>query len=330
MALAASYHTSYDLANFQGILGPVLNKAAEAVTEGLRSDFARALEYSGDRVLMERFQLPLARGCQGAVFTIGELNDSYVNEVTAQVVLPDSVEKILLGNDGLIKKSGGGRARYLLQDIQLGFIKDPQDSEAETIGPIVISGRNRLVALQAFLAAVCSRLDLRSVQLRCMAYSFTTRGALEDAIIAANSGRDFPRSEKREKKATAGGLDLSSKVSIRHTLPGYTKQPPANAIVGTWVKLSASEQQLNTLTGPQLSDAGASLINRLSKDIKPSGMTLGAWFKEDGRRLITLCEALESKLAQGIKDAAADPAVGKLSAKLANRLLPTALDALRA
>jgi hypothetical protein len=329
MALAASFHTSYDLANFQGILAPVLEKAAEAVTDGLRSDFARFLEYSGDRVLMERFQLPLARGCQGAVYTIGELNDSYTHEVTAQVILPDSVEKILLGNDGLIKKSGGGRARYLLQDIQVGYIKDPQDSEAETIGPIVISGRNRLVALQAFLSVVCPRLDVRNVQLRCMAYSFTTRVALEDAIVAANSGRDFPRSEKREKKATAGGLDLSSKSSIRNSLPGYSKQPPANAIVGAWIKMTASEQQLNTLTGPQLSDAGASLINRLAKDVKPSGMTLGAWFKQDGRRLIALCEALEPKLADGIKNAAADPAVGKLSTKLAMRLLPTALDALK-
>ena len=329
MALAASFHTSYDLPNFQGILAPVLSKATAAVTDGLRSDFARALEYSGDRVLMERFQLPLARGCQGAVFTIGELNDSYVNEVTAQVILPDSVEKILLGNDGLIKRSGGGRARYLLQDIQVGYIKDPQDSEAETVGPIVISGRNRLVALQAFLSLACPRLDVRNVQLRCMVYSFTTRTALEDAIVAANSGRDFPRSEKREKKATAGGLDLSSKKSIRNTLPGYSKQPPANAIVGTWIKMTASEQQLNTLTGPQLSDAGASLINRLAKDIKPNGMTLGAWFKEDGRRLIALCEALEPKLAAGIKAATSDPAVGKLSTKLAHRLLPTALDALK-
>lgn len=330
MALAGSFHTSYDLANFESILAPVLEKAGAAVTDGLRADLNRWLDDCSDRVLIERLQLPLARGCQGATYTIGELCDSYKNEVTAQVILPDSIEKILLGNDGLIKKSGGSRARYLLQDIQVGYIRDVKDAEAETIGPIVISGRNRLVALQVYLSLVCPRLDIRNMQIRCMAYSFTTQAALEDAIVAANSGRDFPRSERREKKASHGGLNLSSKAAIRNTLPAYSKQPPANAIVGTWIKFTAAEQQLNTLTGPQLSDAGASLINRLTKDIKPGGMTLGAWFKQDGRRLITLCEALEPKLAQGIKDAAADPAVGKLSTKLANRLLPTALDALRA
>jgi hypothetical protein len=329
MAIAASFHAPYDLVNHEDILSATLDKARAAVTDGLRTEFSRAIEYSGERVLMERMQLPLARGCAGAVFTLGELCDSYKHETTAQVILPSSVEKILLGFDGLIRRQGGGRAPYLLQDVQVGYIRNVADADSQTVGPIIISGRNRLLALQAFVRLVAPNVDVRSLQLRCMAYTFSNRKSLEEAIVAANSGRDFPRSEKREKKAAAGGLNLSSKDEIRATLPGYSKQPPAGAITGTWLKFTAAEQQLNTMSAAQISDAGAGLVNRLAKDVKPNGMTLGAWFKEDSTRLIAMCEALEPMLAPALRAVAADTSVGSLPKKLASQLMSTALGALR-
>ena len=327
MAIASTTHGSYELDNFRDLLDPVIKEAEEKATQTLKAEVSRQIRDDQAEMFMRRYQLPLAYGCKGAVLTIGDLCDSFVHEKTAQFILPSSVRSILLGRDGLIRKSGGGRSNYLLQDIQIGFINDIS-ANAEPIGPIVISGRNRLLAIQAFLSICSPGVNLRSIQIRCMAYTFNARPSLEDAIVAANSGRDFPRSESREKLAARAGIDLSSKTSIRETLAAYRAQPPAGTVVGTWLKLTASEQRLNTMTVAQISDAGASLINALAKTVKPSGGSLGRWFKEDTLRLISLCEKLEPHLEAGIKGAVSETAGGALSKKLANRLLPTALKSL--
>lgn len=328
MTINAS-HVPYDLDNFRSLLSKELEDADLKMTSTMRETVAKAARDDGEDLFVRRWQLPFAAGCQGAIFTIGELCDSYVNEVTTQVILPKSVSSILFGRDGLIRRTGSGSCPVLLQDIQVGFVKDISSGEPP-LGPIIISGRNRLVAIQAFLLTAIPSIAVRDVRVRCLAYTFTTRNALEDAIVAANSGRAFPASEKREKKTARDGLDLSTKESIRASLRHFCRQPDAGAVVGAWLKLAASEQGLNGgITAAQLADAGAALSNRLAREHRPEGGTLGKWFKADTSRLIRLCEQAEQPLEHAMRDAANDTSAGRVSKKIADRLYLVAASAVR-
>ena len=46
------------------------------------------------------------------------------HEVVQQQIDPEAVGRILFGPDGLVRKAGGGRSPYLMEDIEVAFIKD--------------------------------------------------------------------------------------------------------------------------------------------------------------------------------------------------------------
>ena len=322
MAITAS-HTPYLLENFQGPLESVLHEAEQRMTATHREEIRRGIQNDQNEFFIRKYQLPLA-GCKGRVFTFAELSESWKYEQMAQVILPSSIREILLGKDGLIRRAGGGRSRFLLQDIQVGFITDIL-SGGPPEGPVVLSGRNRFIAVQALLHIAAPDAEILNMNIRTQAVAFPSSDILCDAIGAANAGRAFPRSEQRSKKAASIGIDLTSKQAMEASVKDLRVQPPAPAIVGAWLLLTAADQELNGMSGTQVSEAGASLVNKLAKTVRPGGVTLGTFFKRDTGHLFSLCRALEPVLERSMLKAVADPAGGTLSGKLAAQLLPTAI-----
>ena len=138
------------------------------------------------------------------MFTIKELCDSVQHETSQQRIMASAVDDILFGSDGLISRAGGGRADYLMEDIEVAYIVQP--SKGVEIGPIITSGRNRLLALQIALKAAAPTSSLDDVQLRCSTVKFSSRDDVERRIVAANMGsRSMARAEIRERKAGSKG-----------------------------------------------------------------------------------------------------------------------------
>jgi hypothetical protein len=327
MAIYAS-HVSYDLANFadRPEIKEILDLVGSRLTSAFRQHIESCLRRDGSRAIVNNYQPNLAAGCTGYETTIGDLSDTFSNEVTPQVIIAKSLKGILLGRSGLVRSTKGGFCTKLLQDIQIGFVRDVSKPHLNR-GPVIISGRNRLLALQAMVAAVVPHADIRSLRLRVMAYEFASSDELEDAIVAANSGRDFPASEQRDKDAAGRGLQVTSKDSIRTTVTNELPVKAYSAVMGAWLRLHAAETGCNGLTASQVADAGSSLYAMIAKDVHPEGMTLSRWFKEDLDRLIHVCTLLEPVLEREMTAVAQSRAGGRKSTRLAERLLPTAMRA---
>jgi hypothetical protein len=325
----ASVNVSYDPSNFRS-LDDIRAKVRECFSSEkgsalkLKKKLQREAEPSAS--LTPGFQVVKPDGGSALrAFTLGELADSSVNEVTPQTVDPSAVNEVLFGRYGLISKTGGGRAERLMEDIEVAFIADL--TSGTQIGPIITSGRHRTIALQLMLEGA-GYAGYRSFRVRCSVVQLANQTQVQEQIINANSGsRNFPRCEVRERKGSSGGLMLTNCENIKATIQNAEKKDDFKAAFSAYIKLQASEQSLNTFTLAQYSDAGNSLWSALEK-AKPQGKTLMAWLLEDKvNKFAMVMDSASRNLAAAVAQASVSvPGErGAKAAKLAKALAPAVI-----
>ena len=323
MAVNANMNTSYELSNYEQLLASVIEKAKAEMNKekggakALKSKILEAVQ--GNRFFLE---YQVQKPDEGRKFELRELCNSYVHETTQQLIDPRAVEKILFGPDGLIRKAGGGRAPYLMEDIEVGYIKDAV--AGTTVGPIITSGRNRTLALQIMLhAAGVAPEGIAMVKVRTSVIEVQNATEIQRRIISANTGsRDFSRAEIRERMGSASGVDLIDRASISSTIKFAKDVKAFKAALGAYIKDAAFAQSMNTLTPAQYSDAGNGLWNMLAKANKPDGKTFYSWAKADTSRFVQIAQAAEQALPGAVNNAIAQTTAGPLATKLAKALAP--------
>ena len=102
--MANATNVPYLLDNFPE-LEPIKAKAAEVFPEKLRRQVVKALQ-GNDHAFSNEFQIDTAD--EQRTYTLQELTNSYENETDLQRIDPKSVEEILFGPNGLIRRRGGG------------------------------------------------------------------------------------------------------------------------------------------------------------------------------------------------------------------------------
>ena|GEM_PF-1630426 len=328
MAVNANLNTSYALSNHEHILGDVIAKA-EAEMNKPKGGSAQLKNQLLQSIRSSNFigAHQIRKPGEARQMTIGELCESYEHETVAQVIDPKAVEKILFGPDGLIRKSGGGRAPYLMEDIEVGFIYDPV--LGTSVGPVITSGRNRTLAIQVMLrAAGMSESAILQVPVRVSTIQVNSAQELQRRIISANTGsRDFGRAEVRERMGAAGGVQMIDRKAIEDSICMAANERAFRGALGAWLKDVSISTGLNTFTPAQYSDAGNTLWNRLAKSNRPEGKTLYGYMKTDTGRFIALAKAAEQALPAAVTMAASSKAAGPISTKLVNAMLPTVAQA---
>ena len=321
---AATTQVSYDPSNFPA-LELVAGKAAEHLNRAkngaarLKTEILKAANSNAD--LTFSFQVAKPDGGNALrSFTLGELADSAKYEVTPQAVDPAAVEDILFGRYGLIRKTGGGRAARLMEDIEVAYIKDV--AAGTTTGPIITSGRHRTLALQIMLKAA-GMAGYRDFAVRCSVINVGSQDQLQDRIISANTGsRDFSRAEIRERLGSSSGVTLTSCQNIEATILFANTTLDLKAAFSAYVKLLSVELQLNSFTLAQYSDAGNSLWNELEKT-KPENGTFSKWIKTDKEgRFRSVMNAARQSLPTAVNQALHNPAKGSKAGKIAKALAP--------
>jgi hypothetical protein len=251
---------------------------------------------------------------------LGELAESAQHEVTPQSVDPQAVDDILFGRYGLIRKTGGGRADRLMEDIEVAYIKDI--AAGTTTGPIITSGRHRTLALQIMLKAA-GMVGYSDFKVRCSVINVASQGQVQDRIISANTGsRDFSRAEIRERIGSGGNVMLTSCKTIEATILLADKSEEFKAAFSAYLKLLAAELQLNHFTPAQYSDSGNSLWNELGK-LRPENGTIAKWIKADKEgRFISVMNSVRQTLPTAVSQALHNPANGSKAGKIAKALAP--------
>ena len=323
MALNANNDTSYELSNYESILSGLIAEVEAEMNRSkggaakLRSDLIAAIQADN---FIGAYQVKKPESSRQ--MTIGELCDSYKYENTQQLIDPRAVRKILFGPDGLVRRSGGGRAPYLMEDIEVGFIYDPIAGTAT--GPVITSGRNRTIALQIMLRGAGLKPEaVKNLKVRVSVIQVATPEELQRRIISANTGsRDFSRAEIRERMGSVGGVQLIDRFTIEQTINMARGQNNFKAAMGAWLKDAAYSSGLNTFTSAQYSDAGNSLWNTLARKNKPNGGTFYSWVKNDVRRFVEVARAAEMALPSAVNQARNSNASGSVASKLTTALLP--------
>lgn len=318
----ATTKVSYDPSNFSA-LAALEERAAALMNskDGAAPLKARIKKAAATGDLTTEFQVVKPDGGNALrSFTLGELADSAEHEVTPQAIDPKSVEEILFGRYGLVRKTGGGRAERLMEDIEVAYIKDL--AAGTTVGPIITSGRHRSVSLQLMLKAAGYN-GYRDFKVRCSVITVTTQEQLQDRIISANTGsRDFSRSEIRERLGSVRGVDLTSCQGIQATILQADKSDDIKAAFAAYLKLLAVDLKLNTFTPAQYSDAGSSLWSQLDK-LRPEGGTFYKWIKVDQEgRFRQVMTAVRNGLPTAVNQALHNPSSGPKAGKLAKALAP--------
>ena len=328
MAINANTSTSYALSNFEGILAEVIAKAETEMNKEkggakkLKNELRQAIDSSN---FVGTFQI--RKPGEGRQMTIQELCDSYKNETTQQAIDPKAVDRILFGPDGMIRKPGGGRSPYLMEDIEVGYIYD--QFEGTNFGPVITSGRNRTLAIQVMLrAAGMPEPAIMQLPIRVSPIQVRNPQELQRRIISANTGsREFSRAEVRERMSSAGGVEMVDRSSIEQTINLAKNEQAFKGALGAWLKEAAVESGLNTFTPAQYSDAGNSLWNKLKQKNRPNGVTFYTHMKNDSSRFVDLARAIEKALPASVAMASTSKAAGPVSTKLVNAMLPTVAQA---
>ena len=323
MAINANMNTSYELSNYEELLASVIERATVEMNK--TKDGAAVLKTKiQESVVADNFVgvHQVGKPDFGRRMTIKELCDSYVHETIPQLVDPNAVARVLFGPDGLIRKTGGGRAKYLLQDIEVGYIKDPL--AGTLIGPVITSGRNRTIALQVMLrAAGLPQAAINMLKVRVAVVEVRTAAELQNLIIAHNSGgRDPSRDEVRVRKASSGGVVLVDRSHIEGSIHLANNEKEFKAAMSVWVKEAAMSSGLNTFTPAQYSDAGNSLWNALAKANRIDGLTFYMWCKKDTTRFLQIARAAEAALPTAVSSAANNKEAGPIASKLAKVMAP--------
>lgn len=320
----ASTKVAYDPSNFPALVS-IQERAAEQMNRAkdgaavLKTKIIKAAGSGAD--LSFNFQVVKPDGGNALrSFTFAELADSADHEVTPQAVDPTAVEDILFGRYGLIRKTGGGRADRLMEDIEVAYIKDV--AAGTTTGPIITSGRHRTLALQVMLKAAGIK-GYRDFKVRCSVITVSSQEQVQDRIISANTGsREFSRAEIRERLGSAGNVLLSSCQSIEATILQANKTADFRAAFSAYVKLLSAELELNSFTPAQYSDSGNSLWNELEK-LRPEGSTFAKWIKADKEgRFLRVMNSVRQALPTAVNQALHNPAVGSKAGKIAKALAP--------
>jgi len=322
---ASTVKVSYDPSNFPA-LASIEERAAEMMNRvkggagALKAEIAKTADSGGD--LTSKFQILKPDGGNALrSFTLGELAKSAEHEVTPQTVDPQAVEDILFGRYGLIRKTGGGRADRLMEDIEVAYVQDL--AAGTTVGPIITSGRHRTLALQIMIkaAGIVGYSDFR---IRCSVINVASNAQVQDRIISANTGsRDFSRAEIRERIGSSGNLTLTSCQMIEATILLAEKSEEFKAAFSAYVKLLAADLQLNHFTPAQYSDAGNSLWNELGK-LRPEGGTIAKWIKADQEtRFLSVMNSVRQALPTAVNQALHSPGGGTKAGKIAKALAPT-------
>ena len=318
----ASTKVSYDPSNFPA-LAFIEERAAEQLNrakggaKALKTKIEEAADSGAN--LTPEFQVIKPDGGNALrSFTLGELADSAEHEITPQSVDLQAVEDILFGRYGLIRKTGGGRADRLMEDIEVAYIKNV--AAGTTTGPIITSGRHRTLALQIMLKAAGMN-GYRDFSVRCSVINVSSDEQVQDRIISANTGsRDFSRAEIRERLGSNSGVTLTSCQAIEATILLANKTADFKAAFSAYVKLLSSELQLNSFTPAQYSDSGNSLWNELEK-LRPEGGTFAKWVKTDKEgRFRSVMTAVRQTLPTAVNQALHNPANGSKAGKIAMAL----------
>lgn len=320
----ASIKIEYDPSNFPE-LEPILAKAKALMEKpkggaaALKSEIHKEISKTGS--LVHEFQVKKPDGGSALrEFTLGELAESAVNEVTAQSIDPNSVEDILFGRYGLIRKAGGGRSKYLMEDIEVAFIRDL--IAGTQVGPIITSGRHREMSLILMLMAADIK-GWREVKVRCSVIEVQNQDQVQERIISANIGsRDFSRAEIRERLGSTSGVLLSSCDSMKATIASANKADDFKAAFSCYVKMTGAKIEGSPFTATQFSDAGNSLWRQLEL-VRPEGGTFLSWIRKDKEsRFEKVMSAVEAELQAASMKAQYDPNAGTKSSKIAKALAP--------
>ena len=305
--MANAINVPYLPANFSE-LQELRAKASELFPDKLRRQVAKALQ-GNDHAFSNEFQIDSAD--EQKSYTFSELINSYKNETDLQRIDPKSIESILFGANGMIRRRGGGSPALLMEDIEIGFVDDRVNP---VIGPLITSGRNRLIALQIFIDAAVPGARIDDVRLRCGTRKFKSRKELADRIVQANTeARSMGRAETRERKAGAKGLNTSSRVGLIESLPSIGKIDDLATAFGGFIKLCAIEQNLNGLTLDQYSAAGVTAYGHLRKANKDLGKRISA----DTSVLVEMADTACARLPEMVVEAMADKSRGPRNSKLA-------------
>ena len=230
MAYSANFNTSYEVKNY-----PELQSLIEKAKKHLESD-KKFVEELGQSVFQNTFDInhQIKKDVQAKKIKIGDLCKSYKYETTTQQIDPKSVNDILFGSDGLIRKKGGGRFPYLMEDIEVAEVRT---GSFDFDGPIISSGRNRVLALQILLlAAGANEEQVKNCELRVNSVKMSSHEELQRRIISANTGsRTFSRAEIREREGAKGGVILLTKETIKETIVCSKNQKAFSAALGAYL-----------------------------------------------------------------------------------------------
>lgn len=285
---------AYDLANWPELSGEIA-EATEKMGDTHRRLLIQALDGLGGSTFSGLLQVPT--GDQRRQFTLRELLDSAQHETSQQRIMPSAVHNILFGADGLIRRSGGGRAEHLMEDIEVAYIV--QASRGIEIGPIITSGRNRLMAIQILLKAAAPECVIDHIKIRCSTIHLPDRDAVERRIVSANMGsRSMAAAEIRERRAGGKGLNVSSRQALIDSLSNASSNRVYAPAFGAIVKLCAIEKNLNGLTLDQYAASGVSTYNALAKANKDLTKRIDNDTDLLVRLADTACESIEAALPE--------------------------------
>ena len=308
--MTTAINRSYDLANWPEV-SHLLERASSKMCEVHRSSIRAALT---DNTFSNLFQVQT--GDQRRTFTVAELCGSSANETSQQRIDPEAVSNILFGVDGLISRSNSKRNQRLMEDIEVTFVVDVLNNV--DIGPIITSGRNRLIALQILLKAAAPNAGLQRVNIRCTTLHLANRSQVESRIVSANMGsRKMAMAENRERFAGGQGLNTSSRASLIESLTTVTSKKVFPAAFGALVKLCAIERGLNGLTIDQYAASGVTTYNALDKANKG----LSNRIDQDTNLLVQLADCACNNLQQALPEVMASTSRGAKSHKMAKILV---------
>jgi hypothetical protein len=308
--MTTAINRSYDLANWPEV-SSVLERATTKMCEQQRSSIKAALT---DNTFSNLFQVQT--GDQRRMFSVADLCASASNETSQQRIDSKAVSDVLFGANGLISGSNAKRNQRLMEDIEVAFIIDVVNGIE--IGPIITSGRNRLISLQILLKAAAPNASLQHVNIRCSTIHLTDRSQVESRIVSANMGsRKMALAENRERFAGGQGLNTSSRDALIASLPIVANKKVYPAAFGALVKLCAIERGLNGLTIDQYAASGVTTFNALNKANKG----LSNRIDEDTTFLVQLADSACNSLQQALPEVMASTSRGAKSHKMAKILV---------
>lgn len=310
--MPSATNRSYELSNWPE-LDSVMEEAIQKMTEKRARQISNALDRKDGATVSGLLQVET--NDQRRMYTMQELIDSAEMETSQQRIMESSVRSILFGQDGLIRRAGGGHAEHLMEDIEVAYIVQP--SKNVEIGPIITSGRNRLMALQIILKAAAPDCGVGNIQIRCSTINLPSRDAVERRIVAANMGsRSMAAAEIRERRAGGKGLNANSREALIESLSNANSNQVYAPAFGALMRQCAVEKNLPGLTVDQYAASGVTVYNALVK----SNKDLNKRVDENTDLLVKMADCACEHIEAALPEVEANRSRGAKSHKLAKIL----------